>query len=169
MLRIFQTLFALLVLGILAPRASYAQHKSQEPKIVLDLEKPTPVPRWTKLSKFGKSCSSFRPAHGKNGVLAKPVSIAELFRAQITVIRIRRYGPGWKKPEDVRRHISELLKMQTMEVYDYEPWAEMTYENIVATVEFSDHTEGVLEDSSGHVCFSDHSRSVLWLRFFPIK
>jgi hypothetical protein len=32
--------------------------------------------------------------------------------------------------------------MQTMEVYDYEPLAEMTYENIVATVEFSDHTEG---------------------------
>jgi len=50
-----------------------------------------------------------------------------------------------------------------MEVYDYEPWAEMTYENIVATVEFSDHTDGVLEDSSGHVCFSDHFRSVLWL------
>jgi hypothetical protein len=169
MLRVLQTLSALLLLGILAPLASYARQKSQEPRIVLDLEKPTLVPRWTTLSKFGESCSSFRPAHGKNGVLDKPVSIAELFGAQITVIRIRRYGPGWKKPEDVRRYVSELLKVQTMEVYDYEPWAEMTYENIGATVEFSDHTEGLLEDSSGHVCFSDHSRSVLWLRFFPIK
>jgi len=100
-----------------------------------------------------KGCSSFRPAHGKNGELDKPVSIAELFGAQIAVIRIRSCGRGWKKPEDVRRHISETLKMQTVEVYDYEPWAEMTYENLVATVKFSDRTAGVLEDSSGHVCF----------------
>jgi hypothetical protein len=41
--------------------------------------------------------------------------------------------------------------------------------DIIATVEFSDHTEGTLEVSGVHVCFSNHSRTALWLRVFPIK
>jgi hypothetical protein len=43
------------------------------------------------------------------------------------------------------------------------------FADIIATVQFSDHTEGTLEVSSVHVCFSTHSRSALWLRVFPIK
>jgi hypothetical protein len=99
----------------------------------------------------------------------KPTSIAELMGAPIDVVKIRRYSPAWKNPDDVRNRITKLLKTQTAEVYVYEPWAEAAFADIIATVQFSDHTEGTLEVSGVHVCFSNHSRSALWLRVFPIK
>jgi hypothetical protein len=43
------------------------------------------------------------------------------------------------------------------------------FADIIATVQFSDHTEGTLEVSGVHVCFSNHSRSALWLRASPAK
>jgi hypothetical protein len=46
---------------------------------------------------------------------------------------------------------------------------DFAFADIVATVQFSDHTEGTLEVSGPHVCFSTHSRSALWLRVFPTK
>jgi hypothetical protein len=43
-------------------------------------------------------------------------------------------------------------------------WDESVPLGIVATVEFSDRTRGVLEESGGHVCFSDYAGTVWWLR-----
>jgi hypothetical protein len=86
--------------------------------------------------------------------------------APIEVAKIRRYGPGWKNPDDVRNLITKILKTQTAEVYGYEPWDEGVFADIIATVQFSDHLEGALEVSGGHVCFSDHPGSALWLRVF---
>ena len=99
----------------------------------------------------------------------KPTSIAELMGAPIEVVNIRSYGPGWKNPEDVQNLITKLLKTQTSGVYTYEPWAEAAFAAIIATVQFSDHSEGTLEVSGVHVCFSDHSRLALWLRVFRNK
>src|ERR1700730_14277147 len=56
------------------------------------------------------------------------------------VVKVRRYGPGWKSPADVRMRIVRLLTTQSGEVYPYEPWDEGAFADIVATVQFSDHT-----------------------------
>lgn len=100
----------------------------------------------------------------------KPISIAEWMGAPIKVVKIRRYGPGWKSPTDVRMRIVRLLQTQSGEVYPYEPWGdEAAFADIAATVQFSDHTEGALEISGVHVCFCTHSGTALWLRAFPNK
>ena len=163
MLRTLLTFSAALSLGFCVPQACYAQLNAQQPKVVVSLEKPASSP----LSAFGKTCSAFKPATDKYRSLDKPVSVSELFGAQVETITIRRYGPNWKKPDDIRKYISALLQAQTREVSSYEPWDEFVFENIVANVRFSDHTEGVLEASGSHLCLSDHSRSVLWLRVAP--
>lgn len=166
MLRSLHSFFAVLVLAVLASLPAYAQNKPQNPKVVLDLEKQTPANDSPHLEKFGKTCDPFNQKFGKSGPPAnrpmKPTSIAELMGAPIEV-------PGWKNPEDVQNLITKLLKTQTAEVYTYEPWAEAAFADIIATVQFSDHSEGTLEVSGVHVCFSDHSRLALWLRVFRNK
>jgi hypothetical protein len=166
MLRILQTFSAALSLALFVLQACYAQRNAQEPKVVLSPEKP--ALGFPASGAFGKTCTAFKSATVNRRVVDKPVSVSELFGAQIGTIAIRRYGSGWKKPDDVRKYVSELLKTQTIEVYSYEPWDEFVFENIVADVQFSDHTAGVLEVSGVHICLSDHSRSVLWLRASPI-
>jgi hypothetical protein len=172
-LRSLHSFFAVLVLAVLASLPAYAQNKPQNPKVVLDLEKQTPANDSPHLEKFGKTCDPFNQKFGKSGPPAnrpmKPTSIAELMGAPIEVVKIRSYGPGWKNPEDVQNLITKLLKTQTAEVYTYEPWAEAAFADIIATVQFSDHSEGTLEVSGVHVCFSDHSRLALWLRVFRNK
>ena len=175
MLRTTYSFFFALALAILAPQTAHSQDKPKDPKVVLDLEKPAPAnnsPVWVANS-FGKTCDPFNQKFGELGPPAsqpmKPTSIAELMGAPIEVVKIRRYSPAWKNPDDVRNRITKLLKTQTAEVYVYEPWAEAAFADIIATVQFSDHTEGTLEVSGVHVCFSNHSRSALWLRVFPAK
>ena len=173
MLQSLHSFLAVLVLAVLVSLPTYPQDKSQNPKVVLGLEKPTPTNNSPHLEKFGRTCDPFNQKVGKSGPPAnrpmKPTSIAELMGAPMEVVKIRSYGPGWKNPEDVQNLITELLKTQTAEVYTYEPWAEAAFADIIATVQFSDHSEGTLEVSGVHVCFSDHSRSALWLRVFRNK
>jgi hypothetical protein len=172
-LRISRSFFVILILAALASRTACAQDKPKDPKVVLDLEKPAPTDNSSHLQRFGTTCDPFNQKFGELGPPApqpmKPTSIAELMGAPIGVVKIRRYGPAWKNPDDVRNRITKLLKTQTAEVYVYEPWAEAAFADIVVTVQFSDHTEGTLEVSNVHVCFSTHSRSALWLRVFPTK
>jgi hypothetical protein len=175
MIRNSQAFFTVLALAILVSQSGYAQDKAWEPRIELKLEKPASGGNPAGLLEpFGMSCKSRKQEAGRyraldNGGLDKPTSIAELMGARINALKIRRYGPGWKKPDDVRKHLATLLKTQTREVYLYEPWDEAAFADIIATVQFSDHTEGTLEASGVHVCFSDHSGSALWLRGFPAK
>jgi len=172
-LRSLHFFFVVLVLVVLASLPAYAQNKPQNPKVVLDLKKQTPTNDSPHLEKFGKTCDPFNQKFGKSGPPAnrpmKPTSIAELMGAPIEVVKIRSYGRGWKNPEDVQNLITKLLKTQTSEVYAYEPWAEAAFADIIARVQFSDHSEGTLEVSGVHVCFSDHSRLALWLRVFRNK
>jgi hypothetical protein len=173
MLRTSHSFFFALALAVLAPQTAYSQDKPKDPKVVIDLEKLAPANNSPFLGAFGKTCNPFNQKFGELGPPApqpmKPTSIAELMGAPIDIVKIRRYGPAWKNPDDVRNRITKLLKTQTAEVYVYEPWAEPAFSDIIATVQFSDHTEGTLEVSSVHVCFSTHSRSALWLRVFPTK
>jgi hypothetical protein len=174
-LRTTYSFFFALALVVLAPQTAYSQDKPKDPKVVLDLEKPAPADNssvWL-ANGFGKTCNPFNQKFGELGPPAsqplKPTSIAELMGAPIDVVKIRRYGPAWKNPADVEKLITKLLKAQTAEVYVYEPWDEAVFLDIIATVQFSVHSEGTLEVSGVHVCFSNHSRSALWLRVFPTK
>ena len=92
-------------------------------------------------------------------------TIAELFGAPIEVVRIRRYSPGRKSADDVKKHVAEILGMHAWPgLFGSVPWQEVVFADIVATVQFSDHTEGTFEESGGHVCFSNHSGSAFWTR-----
>ena len=169
-----QLFFAALVLAALASQTGYAQDKPREPKIVLKLEKPVSGGNPRGWEPFGATCKSLKPENGKDQRSYhpgwdKPVSIAEWMGAPIEVVKIRRYGPGWKKPDDVRQRVASLLKTQSGEVSPYEDWDEFVFADIIATVQFSDHTEGTLEVSGVHVCFTTHSGMALWLRDLPTK
>jgi hypothetical protein len=174
-LRSLQLFFVVLALAVVAAQNGYAQDKSQEPKIVLQLEKPVAGDNPRRLlGPFGATCKSVKQENGKergsyHPGWDKPVSIAAWMGAPLEEVKIRRYGPGWKKSDDVRKRVASLLKTQSGEVYPYEPWAEGVFQDIVATIQFSDHAEGNLEVSGVHVCFSNHSGTALWLRVLPTK
>jgi hypothetical protein len=171
---VFRTLHSFLALLTLSALVSptHAQEKPQDPKIVFDLEKPASPDNSHHLEPFGKTCTPLDIKSGEHGDKVpweKPSSMLELAGAPIDVIKIRRYGPGWKNPDDIRNLITKLLRIHTTEFFSYEPWAEMVFADIIATIQYSDRTEGTLEISSPHVCFSDHSRHALWLRIFQPK
>jgi hypothetical protein len=159
--------FGFAAIAILSSPTVHAQDKSPKPKVVLDLDKPARSNDQPVFERFGKTCDSYKHEGSGYRVLDKAATIGELMGSPIKVVKIRRYGRGWKKPEDVRAEIAKLLERRTGEVYAYEPWDEMAYADIVATVQFSDDTEGTLEDSGAHVCFTDHSGTALWTRFMP--
>lgn len=188
MLRSPRYLLVILALAAAAAQPNYAQNKIQgttqdktkDPKVVLDLEKPSPpndssaknpasandAPRSSIVQPFGKACGAFGAAKDGYRNLDSPYSISELFGAPIEVITIRRAGSGQVKPdrEDLRKRIFTLLNAQTVEVSRYQDWDEWVPQGIVATIQFYDRTKGVLEESAGHVCFSDYSGTVWWLR-----
>jgi hypothetical protein len=78
-------------------------------------------------------------------------------------VRIRSYGSGWTKGR-MLNHMTKLLQVRTAEVSDGVYWGELVYADIITTIRFADKTEGALEESGGHVCFTDHSKSARWLR-----
>jgi hypothetical protein len=184
MLRSSQYFLVILALAIATAHSAYAQDKSQDknkdPKVVLDLEKPSPAndssaknpssandaPRSSTVQPFGKACSAFGAAKDGYRNFDRPFSVNELFGAPIAVITIRRLGAFQEKPdrEELRKHIMTVLNAQTVEVSRYQDWDESVPLGIVATVQFYDRTKGVLEESGGHVCFSDYSGTVWWLR-----
>jgi hypothetical protein len=164
--------FVALVLAALASLPAHAQDKSSQPKVVFDLEKQTPADK-PYVEKFGKACDRFNQKseqHGPSGVRStKPATIIELMGAPIEVVKIRHYGRTWKNQDEVRNRVTKLINTRTSEVYNYEPWAEFVFADIIATVQFSDHSEGALEVSGVHACFSDHSHFLLWLRVWSDK
>ena len=180
MFRSPQYFLAILTLAAAAAQPNYAQDKTKDPKIVIDLEKPAPVNE-SKAKEpaspvgathapiappFGKACSALGAAKDGYRDFDSPVSISDLFGAPIEVITIRRLGVWQEKPdrEALRKHIMAVLNTQTVEVSRYADWDEAVPLGIVATIQFYDHTKGVLEESGGHVCFSDYSGTLWWLR-----
>jgi hypothetical protein len=173
-------LLAVLAFVTLPAHPAYAQDKTKDPKVVLDLEKQSPIndssaktpasandaPRSSTVQPFGKACSTFGAAKDGYRNLDSPYSISELFGAPIEVITIRHAGPSQEKPDrdELRKHIFTVLNAQTVEVSRYADWDEWVPQGIVATIQFYDRTKGVLEESAGHVCFSDYSGTVWWLR-----
>jgi len=85
--------------------------------------------------------------------------------APVQTVIIRSYSPKAKE-DAVRQFVVNLLqeRVQMMAVFSYEPWDEMVFQDIVATIRFRDKTEGWLEASAGHVCITDHSKSAFWFR-----
>jgi hypothetical protein len=184
MLRNSRRILLILALAAVAARPSYAQDKNQdktkEPKVVLDLEKSPPAndarakesasadptTHFSIARPFGKACSALGAAKDGYRNFDSPVSISDLFGAPIEVITIRRLGRWQEKPdrEELRKHIMNVLNAQTVEVSRYADWDEAVQQGIVATVQFVDRTKGVLEESGGHVCFSDYAGTVWWLR-----
>jgi hypothetical protein len=170
----------ILALAAAAAQPNYAQDKTKEPKIVLDLEKPAPAndskakePASANATThvpiaqpFGKACSSVGAAKDGYRSLDQPYTIADLFGAPIEVITVRRLGPGPEKPdrEELRKRITAVLNAQTTEVSRYQDWDEWVPQGLVVTIQFYDRTKSVLEESSGHVCFSDYAGTVWWLR-----
>jgi hypothetical protein len=179
-----QYFLAILALAAAAAQPSYAQDKNQDknkdPRVVVDLEKRPPTSdsnarkpaspdgatHFSPDEPFGGACSALGAAKDGYRNLDSPYSISELFGAPIEVIIIRRLGPGQEKSdrEELRKHIFTVLNAQTVEVSRYADWDEAVPRGIVATIQFYDRTKGVLEESNGHVCFSDYAGTVWWLR-----
>jgi hypothetical protein len=183
--------FVMVVSAALATHSAHAQDKPREPKVILDRQKParadnssaaanagakdsagassnarTPFRIGGIPGRFGEACKAFSSAEGPDRRLDKPVPIAELFGGPIAVVRVRKYGPGREKPDrdEVRARVARILHAQTDDIARGMLWSEATFAGLVATIEFSDHTKGVLEESGGHVCFSDHGGTVWYLR-----
>jgi hypothetical protein len=168
-----------LLLAVLAAPNTHAQDKSadksKDPKIVFDLEKPAPSDHaadaasgngsthLSTVQPFGKACSSVGAAKDGYRTMDRAYSITELFGAPIALVTIRRLDEKSDR-EEVRKHIIAVLNAQTVEVSRYADWDEAVPLGIVATVQFFDRTKGVIEESGGHVCFSDYSGTVWWLR-----
>ena len=173
-------LLVILAVAAVAAQPNYAQEKTKDPKFVIDLEKPAPAneskakePAAPDSSThasiappFGKACSAFGAAKDGYRNFDSPVSISDLFGAPIEIITIRRLGLGPEKPdrEELRKHIIAVLNARTTEVSRYADWDEWVPQGIVTTVQYYDRTKGVLEESGGHVCFSDYAGTVWWLR-----
>jgi len=191
MLRSLQCFLVILALAAAAAEPVSAQDKSQSknpdkskaPKIVFDLEKPAAGNdakakesasaeasiRLSPSEPFGKACTALGAAKDGYRNLDSPYSVSELFGAPIEVITVRRLGPGQEKldREELRKHIIAVLNAQTVEVSRYADWDEGVWQGIVTTIQFYDHSKGVLEESGGHVCFSDYAGTVWWLRIPP--
>ncbi len=163
----------LLLLALVVSRSGYTQDKPQELRVVMDLEKSHSHEDQPRVLGFGASCKSVKKNDKESGSYQpgsdQPISIAEWMGAPVEVVKVRRYDRSWKSPAGVRMRIVRLLQTKSGEVYPYEPWDEMAFRDIVATVQFSDHTEGSLELSGVHVCFSTHSGTALWLRVSPTQ
>jgi hypothetical protein len=174
----------ILALATMAFPPGYAQDKSQDknkdPKVVVELEKRSPTndpnpkeppgadgsAHLSPAEPFGKACSAFGATKDGYRTMDRPFSVAELFGAPIALVTIRRLAPGQEKSDrdELRKHIATVLNAQTTEVSRYQDWDEWVPLGIVATIQFSDRTKGVLEESAGHVCFSDYAGTVWWLR-----
>jgi hypothetical protein len=174
----------ILALAAAAAQPAYAQDKNQDkakvPKVVLDLEKSSPTidskqkeaagadgsSHLPVVPPFGKACSAFGAAKDGYRSFDSPYSISELFGAPIEIITIRRLGPSQEKPdrEELRKRILAVLNARTTEVSRYADWDEWMPQGIVTTIQYYDRTKGVLEESGGHVCFSDYAGTVWWLR-----
>lgn len=165
-------LLTLAMIAVLAARVGYSQGKPKDMKVVLDLEKLPPPPAKDSIvaaEPFGKVCSAFAPPRDGYRNFDDPVAIEDLIGAPIETFRVRRYGDGKEKvdKEEVRKQIEKVLKAQTTEESRYEPWDEAVFVDLVASTQFFDHTKGVLEASGNHVCFSDYSGLVWWVRTTP--
>jgi hypothetical protein len=174
-----QYFLAILTLAA-AAQPNHAQDKTKDPKFVIDLERSAPA-NDSKAKEpasadgathapiappFGKACGAFGAAKDGYRSFDSPFSISDLFGAPIEVITIRRAGAGQEKPdrEELRKRIFTVLNAQTVEVSRYADWDEWVPQGIVATIQFYDHSKAVLEESGGHVCFSDFAGTVWWLR-----
>jgi len=180
MLRTSRYFLVILTLAASAAQPNYAQDKTKDPKIVIDLEKPSPPdesntknpanpndpPRPSTAQPFGKACSAAGAAKDGYRTLDQPYTISDLFGAPIAVIIVRRLGAGQEKPdrEELRKRIFAVLSAQTTEVSRYQDWDEWVPQGLVVTIQYYDRTKSVLEESAGHVCFSDYAGTVWWLR-----
>ena len=191
MLKSSRYLVAVLALVTLTIPCARAQDKSQDksqdknkdPKVVVELEKRSPTndsnakepagadatTHLLPAEPFGKACSAVGAAKDGYRNFDKPISINELFGAPIAVVIIRRLGTFEKERDrdDLHKHIVTVLSAQITEVSRYQDWDEAVPVGIVATVQFFDRSKGVLEESGGHVCFSDYAGTVWWLRIPP--
>lgn len=184
MLRRPQYFLVILALAIAAAEPGYAQDKNQDknkdPKVVVEIDKrpptsdsngkePAGADGATHLSPaepFGKACSAAGAAKDGYRNFDRPFSVNELFGAPIAVVIIRRLGSGQEKldRDELRKRIVAVLSAETTEVSRYVEWDEWVPLGIVATIQFSDRSKAVLEESGGHVCFSDYAGTVWWLR-----
>jgi hypothetical protein len=184
MLKGLQCSLLILALASAAAQPSYAQDKSQDknkdPRVVVELDKRSPTndanakkpatadgtTHFSPDEPFGKSCSAFGAAKDGYRNFDRPYSVNELFGAPIVVVIIRRLASGQEKldRDELRKHIVAVLSAETTEVSRYVDWDEWVPLGIVATIQFSDRSKGVLEESGGHVCFSDYAGTVWWLR-----
>jgi hypothetical protein len=186
--RYLLAVLALVTLAVPCARAQdkaqdKSQDKNRDPKVVVELDKRSPTndsnakapadadgtAHLPPSEPFGKACSAVGATKDGYRNFDRPISINELFGAPIAVITVRRLGAFQEKPDrdELRKHIVTVLSAQTTEVSRYADWDEAVPLGIVATVQFFDRTKAVLEESGGHVCFSDYAGTVWWLRIPP--
>lgn len=176
-------MLALAAITVPIALGGYSQEKHKDPKVVLDLEKSAAEhdsdaegaggakrSHLVAAEPFGTTCKAFSAAKDGYRSLDELASIADLIGAPVEVVRVRRYGSGREKVDrdEVRKHVLKLLAEETSEEYMYEPWDESVLIGLVAKIQFYDHTEGVLEESGVHVCFSDFNGQVWWTRIPPV-
>jgi hypothetical protein len=141
-----------------------AQESAPVPKIVIDAKKPTPPSTTALAMNFGSSCHATSDAKSPFYSGYKPASIADMVGAPVAEIRITSYGTGWKSRDDIRAAIVRVWSAQSEGAAPGPEWQEGVWPDIVGAIRFKDGKRSAFEESSGHVCFVDHSGASIWTR-----
>jgi hypothetical protein len=148
------------------------QTQGREPRIVVDLQKQPKKAGLIPAAPFGASCNAAKADSPNPDVGSSPhynsAPILQLLGAPVRSVRIHRVASR-KSQATARQRVLTVLNSDGQAVFTYEPWAEAAFSDIVATIEFSDHTQRPLEISNVHVCFATHAGTTLWTEVFPEK
>lgn len=113
---------------------------------------------------FGRACGL---PSSPSGASDKPVHspLCELLGSPIEQIYLQRYPGGSSGSRQAVSHLRRVLQARPQDpLFTYIAWAEAVPPGIVAKVKFTDGTETILEESSGHICFTDHAHHTWFTR-----
>jgi hypothetical protein len=167
-------LYISILLGavIACSSTSLTQEKPTEPKIVVEAKGPRPNQYAPPGSggifiiahRFGETCKATVDTDSPHFPFDKPTSITDAMGAPVTEIDIASYGQSWKKEDDIRSHVLQVLSEKSSEFAPGILWDEAVAIDLVGTIQFADRKKGAFEESAGHLCFNDHNGGAIFTR-----
>jgi hypothetical protein len=140
------------------------QGKMTRPKIIFAKHAATPERAMGMGPAFGQTCKATGSTKKSYADVDRAVTVAEVMGAPVAVVKIRSYRAGAKK-QDIQDRVLQVLDAATYdEPMQYDPLDEGVWTGIVATIQFADNKQGAFEESGGHVCVTDDSGAVWWMR-----
>ena len=146
----------------LSGASGLSQEKLTQPKVVFEKNAAAPVTLMR--SAFGHTCKATGPATKSYKSMHGAFTVAQVLGAPIAAVKIRSY-PARVKQKDIQDWVLKTLATKVDEPpMSYEPWDEWVRTDIVATIQFADKKQGAFEESTWHVCLTDDSGAVWWMR-----